>query len=188
MAREEVIARNMARRVEDRGMVAASARGGEGEIPLVTAVDDAGVAGGGGDEVVLAAARTSSFMIRPFLPVPLTIARSTPFSRAIRRVAGVTNISLPSAGEGEAIGAEEGGSGVGDEEDGAGGAGDSSNSTAVDAVAGSTDSSASSATTSTSQRVLPTLSMSPAFPANLWIVPEKGEVISTEALSDLWRR
>jgi len=40
-------------------------------------------------------------------------------------------------------------------------------------------------TTSISQSVDPTLSISPTPPARLLIVPEKGEVISTVALSDL---
>ena len=39
--------------------------------------------------------------------------------------------------------------------------------------------------TSISQSVDPTLSISPTPPACLFIVPEKGEVISTVALSDL---
>jgi hypothetical protein len=88
------MARNMARRVEERGMAVVDleggldvgvAGGGEVELAVVEVGETAGVA--------FVAVRTSSLTIRPSLPVPLTCERSTPFSRASRRVAGVAKTS-----------------------------------------------------------------------------------------------
>ena len=91
------MARNMARRMGESGTevvvvggeAAAVEDGDEEEVdgaPLDTGVDVA-------PSLPDAAARRSSFMMRPCRPVPVTVARSTPFSMANLLVPGVARIS-----------------------------------------------------------------------------------------------
>jgi hypothetical protein len=109
---------------------------------------------------------------------------STSCSRANLRVAGVARTSVFDVrvcdGEGDEVVFEA------EEEDVSGGeTGAGEGSGVASDAAGAVSAITSPPSTSMLHNTLPTLSMSPAAPAKLAILPENGDVISTDALSDL---
>mmetsp|Transcript_37670 Transcript_37670/g.66236 ORF Transcript_37670/g.66236 Transcript_37670/m.66236 type:complete len:316 (+) Transcript_37670:580-1527(+) len=135
----------------------------------------AGAASLGGAAAAATAARTSSGKTRPKAPVPFTVFKSMPFSRAIPRTFGVA--STPGALV--PPGAAAAGTGTGVATTGAATATGAGAAGAGAAGAGA----AAEPAVSMSKRTAPTLAVVPTWEWTFTILPVCGLVSSTEALS-----
>ena len=126
-------------------------------------------------------ASRSARVMRPAGPLPATVVRSTPASRALMRTAGLASGRRPGTRGVTGAGGAAAGAGAGAGSGAAAGAGAASGSGA--GAAASVAEALPSPSTSNSMHIAPTGRMSPTSPMRLTTTPLTGEGISTVALS-----